>query len=272
MNELEQRLEDLYAQDARAWKVRNVAVPQPRGSIGAAKFIALTAVVSIAAIVFLGTLVSGRGQVGSPSTVATAWPGPNTTPGGNAPAPGLGPDRKTVIRNGQPVLTIDNDQIVQWFRSQSQLCDQRNIGSTADRRTFCTNTATFRDKTRFASISPSPDGTSIGFTIESDALAPDTVVGIFFRSSGNITFLTTYYLGHRFLGFSPSGTNFIYQGNCFEAKCGLYVRDSATLAEKLRVNEPVGGVERTQNATFVRWISDNEIEYKLGDQLKSGSF
>ena len=179
-------------------------------------------------------------------------------------------DRKSVS-DGQIVLAIDNDQIVEWFRTQSQLCDTGSINSTPDRRMFCTDKATFRDRTRFASAVPSPDRMTIGFTISSDTLAPDTVAGIYQRSTGTVRFLTSYYIGNQFISFSPSGAKFVYQGGCFEANCGLFVRDTVTLVEKARVNDLVGG-ERHQNATFVRWVSDNEAEYRLGGDLKRVTF
>jgi hypothetical protein len=178
-------------------------------------------------------------------------------------------DRKSVS-DGQIVLAIDNDQIVEWFRTQSQLCDG-NINSTPDRRSFCTDKATFRDRTHFVSAVPTPDGMTIGFTIGSDTLAPDAVAGIYQRSTGAVRFLTSYYLGNQFISFSPSGANFIYQGGCYEAKCGLFIRDTVTLVERARLNELVGG-ERRQNATFVRWVSDNEVEYRLGPELKRVNF
>lgn len=273
MTTIEQRLEELYAHDARAWKVRRVGVPRrPLGWVGGAAFITTTTAVSVLTIAILSAVVSTRGPVGAPGAITTSSPGASRAPGIGAPGAALASDSRSVLLGGRPVLTIDDDQIVQWFRSKSQLCDARNIGSTPDRRQFCTDVGTFRSKTRFASVAASPDGTVIGFTIESDALTPDTAAGIFFRSSGSVTFLTGYYLGNRFLSFSPGGAHFAYQGDCFEAKCGLYVRDSGTLAEKLRVNGPAAGTERTQNATFVRWISDHEIEYTLGGQPRTASF
>jgi hypothetical protein len=200
----------------------------------------------------------------------TAYSGPRS---GVAPSatPGTSMDRKSVVVNGQAVLAIDDDRIVEWFRTQSQLCDQRNLTSAPDRRMFCSDKAAFRDRTRFRSVVSSPDGMNVGFTIESDALSPDAVAGIFLRSTGSVRLLTTYYLGNEFIGFSPTGTNFVYQGNCFEARCGLFIRDSGTLAEKASLNNPTG-TGRTQSANFLNWISDNEIEYRVGTELRRASF
>ncbi len=265
MNELDQRLENLYAADARAWRIQSVGGVSRRPRwISAASFIAATAAASIAVILLVGVLLQGRTQVGSPGSLPTASPVATT--------PSLTPDRKAVTQNGQTVLAIDNPQIVQWFRTESQLCDANNIGRTADRRSFCTDVTAFRDKTRFASVIPSPDGMSLGFTITSDTRSPDAVAGFYARSSGKITFLTRYYLENEFISFSPSGTHFVYRDNCSHMKCALYIRDTATLTERLSVNAPIWLVDRAANATFVRWVSDSEIEYKLGNDVKRASF
>lgn len=198
----------------------------------------------------------------------TAVTSPSATSSGTLVLSG---DRKSVVVDGQVVLAIDDDQIVDWFRTKSQLCGQHNITNTPDRRLFCENKASFRTQTQFASVVGSPDGMQIGFTIESATLSPDTVAGIFLRSTGKVHFLTSYYLENQFVGFSPTGTNFVYQGGCFEARCGLFIIDSKTLAEKASLNKLDGG-ERHQNATFVRWISDNEVEYRLGTELRRESF
>src|SRR3989344_4001915 len=118
----------------------------------------------------------------------------------------------------------------------------------------------------------SADKMKIGFTIESDTLTPDKVVGIFSRSANAVNLLGGYYLGNAFIGFSPNGTNFVYQGGCFEGMCGLYVKNSETLADKASLSDSESADARTRTATFVRWISDNEIEYKLGSELKQASF
>lgn len=270
MSELEQRLEDLYMADARAWRIERVGTPrrQPRW-ISVAGFVAGTAATLLAASLVIDVLTRERSQAGSPSPQATAPAGATAPSGG---IPGLTADRKAIAQNGQTVLAIDNDQIVQWFRTQSQLCDWRNIDTRADRRSFCTDVAAFRDKTRFTTAVSSPDGMSLGFTVESDTLAFFTVAGFYARSSGKVSFLTDYYDGHEFLSFSPTGRSFVYTNICFEANCALYVRDTATLAEMIRVNGPPGDEVGRQNATFLRWLSDSQIEYKLGNEVKTASF
>lgn len=186
--------------------------------------------------------------------------------------PSLSADKKNVIADGKVLLAIDNDTIFNWFKTKSQLCDGDNLTSTPDRKTFCENKTSFKSQTRFASIIVSPDKMKIGFTIESDTLSPDKVVGIFSRSTNAVDLLGSYYLGTEFIGFSPNGTNFIYQGGCFERMCGLYVKNSETLADKASLSDSEFGDARTRTATFVRWISDNEVEYKLGSELKRASF
>lgn len=190
-----------------------------------------------------------------------------------APAtPSLSADKKSVVAEGKVLLAIDNDTIFNWFKTKSQLCDGYNLTTTPDRKTFCENKTSFKSQTRFVSIVVSPDKMKIGFTIESDTLSPDKVVGIFSRSTSAVNLLNDYYLGNEFIGFSPNGTNFIYQGGCFEGMCGLYVKNSVTLADKASPSDSEFGDGRTRTATFVRWISDNEVEYKLGSELKRASF
>lgn len=231
-------------------------------------FIAGTAATLLVASLVLDVLTQERSQAGSPSPQAIA-PAGATAPSGGIPA--LTADRKAIAQRGQTVLAIDNDPIVQWFRTQSQLCDSNNVGTTADRRSFCTDVATFRDKTRFATAVSSPDGMSLGFTIKSDTKT-GSVAGFYDRSSGKVSFLTSYDLANEFLSFSPTGSRFVYTNICFEANCALYVRDSATLAEMIRVNGPPGDEVGRQNATFLRWLSASQIEYKLGDAVKRASF
>jgi hypothetical protein len=66
--------------------------------------------------------------------------------------------------------------------------------------------------------------------------------------------------------------NFVYRGGCFEGMCALYVKDSETFIDKITLSDSEFADGRTADATFVRWISDNEIEYKLGSQLKRATF
>jgi len=184
----------------------------------------------------------------------------------------LSVDKKSIVAGDKILLTIDNDTIFSWFKTKSQLCDGYNLTSTPDRKMFCENKTSFKDLTRFASIVVSPDKMKIGFTIESDTLSPDKVVGIFSRSANTINLLGNYYLGNEFISFSPNGTNFVYQGGCFEAMCGLYIKNSETLVNKASLSDSEYADARTRTTTFVRWLSDNAIEYKLGTELKQASF
>ena len=186
--------------------------------------------------------------------------------------PSLSVDKKNISAEGKILLAIDNETIFNWFKTKSQLCDGYNLTSTPDRKTFCENKTSFKNQTKFASIVISPDKMKIGFTIESDTLTPDKVVGIFSRSTNTVNLLGSYYLGNQFIGFSPNGTNFVYQGDCFEGMCGLYVKNSETLTDKASLSGSDSADARTRTVTFVRWISDNEIEYKLGSELKLKSF
>lgn len=186
--------------------------------------------------------------------------------------PFLSTDKKSVIANDKVLLVIDNDTIFNWFKTKSPLCDVYALANIPDRKMFCENKTSYKNQTRFTSIVVSPDKMKIGFTIESDTLSPDKVVGIFSRSTNSVNLLGSYYLGNEFIGFSPNGTNFIYQGGCFEGMCGLYVKNSETLADKDSINDLESADARARTATFVRWVSDSEVEYKLGTELKKKSF
>lgn len=225
----------------------------------------------------LGYVVFSQSQETAPTTTNTTT-SKNTariTPPADTPlsgAPSLSTDKKSLVADSEILLAIDNDTIFNWFKTESQLCDEYNLTSTPDRKTFCENKSTFKEQTRFASVAISPDEMKIGFTIESNTLSPDKVAGIFLRSTNKVTLLTNYYLGNEFISFSPSGTNFIYQGGCFEGMCGLFIKSSETLANKASLNNPEYADSRIQNTSFVRWISDNQVEYKIGTELKRESF
>ncbi len=189
----------------------------------------------------------------------------------SAGLPSLSSDHKSIIVDNSILLSIDHDVIFNWFKVESQLCDGDSLTSVPNRKEFCEDTTSFKDQTRFASVVVSPDKTKIGFSIESDTLSPDKVVGIFFRHTNKVNLLTSYYLGNEFLSFSPSGKYFVYQGNCWENLCGLFVNDSETLEEIINLNNPEFLDSRSLNAKFVRWPSDSQIEYQLGSELRQES-
>lgn len=186
-------------------------------------------------------------------------------------APFLSEDRKSIVEEGDVLLAIDDDSIFNFFKTESGLCDNKEEAPWGG----CLSKETFKTATRFASIVLSPDKTNIGFDIENDKLVPDKAAGIFYphRASDKVYFLTSYYLGNEFIGFSPAGINFAYRGNCWEGLCGLYIKNSETLENVMDFNNPVEGLDaRVVNSQFIKWISDNEIEYKLGAELKRASF
>jgi hypothetical protein len=183
-------------------------------------------------------------------------------------SPFLSSDKKSIRTNGKVLLAIDDDVIFNFFKAKSQLCDEYNITTTAGRKIFCENKTIFKNATSFKSIVVSPDGKKVGFAIESNALSPDTVVGIFYPNSitNKVNFLSDYYLGNEFISFSPNGKNFVYSGGCWEAICAFYIKDAETLKDKINFIPPE--VDKRGNYEFVRWISDDEIEYKLDKELK----
>lgn len=186
--------------------------------------------------------------------------------------PTLSRDKKDIILDRKVLLEIEEDVIFNWFKKNSGLCDESNINTSTERKAFCESKVSFRSKTRFNSIVISPDKNLIGFSIESDILSPDRTVGVFSLSSSKVSILTNYYLGNEFISFSPEGINFIYQSGCFEGKCALYVKNSENLQNKIILSDSEYPDARTKNVTFLRWISDNEIEYILGTEVKRAPF
>ncbi|MCH8518706.1 hypothetical protein LAT59_03010 [Candidatus Gracilibacteria bacterium] len=179
----------------------------------------------------------------------------------------LSEDNKNIMLGESVLLGINDIRLMNMFREESQLCDEFNIESSMEWREFCEDREVFVSQTSFASIDISPDNTKVGFTLESDVLIPDTLVGFFSLSDNEINFLSNYYLGNEFISFSPNGAYFIYRGFCWEAKCGLSVRDSETLEEVGSINNPEYIDMRQEDVQFLRWISDNEIEYELGTEI-----
>ncbi len=187
-------------------------------------------------------------------------------------APLLSADKKSIVSGDKILLSIDNDSIFNWFKTESQLCNEHNLTSSPNRKIFCEDKTFFKNLTRFVSVVISPDRMKIGFTIESDILPPDKVVGIFLRSTETVHLLSDYYLGNEFISFSPNSLSFVYQGGCFEIMCALYVKNSETLISQASLSDAEYADARIRAVTFIRWLSDNEIEYKLGTELKQASF
>lgn len=234
-----------------------------------------TLVVILALVIIAGVagyFVFSQKQETLPTT--TNPPTSNTvqnTPPANTPVsgiPSLSTDKKSVVADGNVLFAVDNETIFTWFKTKSQLCDGYNLTSTPDRKMFCENKTSFKNQTGFASLVVSPDKMKLGFTIESDTLSPDKVAGIFLRSANKVNLLTNYYLGNEFISFSPSGTNFVLKSYCFENDCGFTIKNSDTLADKISF----GNTPDHSDFRFVKWISDKEIEYKDGTELKRKSF
>ncbi len=188
-------------------------------------------------------------------------------------ASSISSDKKNILIDGKVMLSVDDDVIFAWFKSdKSYLCDAGNINTAPDRKMFCTDKATFRNEVRFRSIVASPDGKKIGFTIETDTL-PDTVVGIFYpsKTSSKVSILSNYYLGNEFISFSPTGVNLVYKGGCFEGNCAFFIKNSEILADQPLTFIPQYADARG-NYEFVKWLSDRSIEYKLDGQSNQTFF
>jgi len=187
--------------------------------------------------------------------------------------PSISVDQKSILADGKVLLSIDDEVVLNFFRDKKVgMCDVSNIDNTPTRKSFCTDPEVFKSKTNFSAVTASPDGKKISFSIQTDELTPDTVVGMLypFNTTYKVHFLTNFYLGNQFISFSPSSKNFVYKSSCFEGICGFFVKDSNTLVDK--ISFPNQDPESQPGYTFVRWISDIEIEYKVGNELKQLSF
>jgi len=177
--------------------------------------------------------------------------------------PTLSIDKKSILENESVLLEITHPTIVQFFRNPNTgMCDESNIRNTTTREAFCSDTTVFDQQTRFKSIAPSPDGTSVGFVIETDELAPDTAVGFFSKNTKVVSMLTNYYLGNEFGDFSPNGEAFVYKERCFENVCGFTVVDT----ESLSVLRTYANTETDPTHIFLRWVDDENIEYMAGGE------
>jgi len=208
----------------------------------------------------------------NPNTETTSTYTKEQTPPATETTITLSSDKKSIMENDKVLLKIDHDTIFNWFKNDSQLCEGYNLTSVIDREKFCRNLNSFKSQTRFASIIVSPDKIKIGFSIESDTLTPDKVVGIFLTTDNTVKLLSNYYLGNEFISFSPQSTYFVYKGICWEGLCGLFVKDANTLEDKISLNNPEFLDMRTVDANFLNWITDNKISYKLGTETKEVSF
>ena len=88
-----------------------------------------------------------------------------------------------------------------------------------------------------------------------------------------------FYLLNEFISFSPSGAYFVYRNSCFEGMCYHTIADSETRAVRAVLSdEDAASREEALNTVFVRWLSDTEVEYKVGNpytdeyELKRKSF
>ncbi len=182
----------------------------------------------------------------------------------------LSNNQKEIMSGDSVYLSIDNEQIFEFFKN-SDLCDEFNMMGVFGRESFCMSVESFREQTSFKNVFSSLKNDVVGFTIESDTLAPDTVVGVY-TQEGGVKMLTNYYLGNEFLGFSADGKYFVYRGSCFEAKCGLYVYDANTLEIIEKINDTEYLDARMQNASFISWEGQSTLKYKIGEEEKEISF
>ena len=184
----------------------------------------------------------------------------------------LSEDWSTLLKNSEGVFSSWDERIFEWFQNESQLCSELNRSSSEDRELFCDDINFFASQTRFRTVEISANNSVLGFTIETETLEPDSVVGVYNFREDELRFLTNYYLGNEFLSFSPSGEYFVYQWFCFEAKCWLIVWETSSLEDIHDINMPEYIDMRQLDATFISWSDQREIEFMLWDETVTEAF
>ncbi len=181
--------------------------------------------------------------------------------------PFISADKKSIVADGKILLSIDNERIMSGFRSNNPWLCEMNQDWTKEMRPLCNNKTFFKEKSVFTSISVSPDKV-IAFNLDVKRSVPSTYgneflqeVGIFSISTNKVNLLESSGSNTKFISFSPSGKNFVYRTGCFEgfsSLCDLFIKDSETFTTKASLMYKEG---MTTNK-FIRWISDNQVEYE----------
>jgi len=183
----------------------------------------------------------------------------------------LSTNKKTILKGTSTMLSIDDVKIFSWFKTKSGLCG-KSPSTSETRNLFCNNTATFLSKTSFTNIYPTKNNKYIAFEITSEAQLPDVVLGFYNVETKTVNWLTRYYLGNKFLGYSPDESKFIYKNNCWEAMCGLTIKSTNNQITLKDINNPQLIDTRGSDAIFNKWIDNNTIHYTLKNHLGSKDF
>lgn len=180
-------------------------------------------------------------------------------------------NKKIILKGTSPILSIDDAKIFSWFKTKSGLCGMQPSKSES-RNLFCNDTATFLSKTSFINIYPTKNNKYVAFEINSTEQLPDVVLGFYNIESKTINWLTRFYLGNKFLSYSPDESKLIYKNKCWEALCGLTIKSTDRLITIKDINNPDGVDERGSDAVFNKWINNNTIHYTLKNHLGSKDF
>lgn len=179
------------------------------------------------------------------------------------PTPTLSGDKKSILSGHKVLLTIDDDAIFNFFQTENQPC---SASGSQHSQPYCTNKTVFKAQTNFEAIMPSPNKKVIGFSVQTDVIQGDTSVGVLYpyrNSPQKVHMITDLYLGNKFISFSPSGTSFVYVNGCWEGMCGLTIKNTETLANEATINNDQPLDTREYDTYFIRWLTDNKVEYRL---------
>lgn len=227
------------------------------------------------------------GQNYNPPTTNNNPPAQNPPPANNSQniqsstpvsgMPSISADKKSIVADGKILLSIDNERIISGFRSNNPWLCEMDQDWTKEMRLLCSDRILFKEKSAFTSINVSANK-AIAFDLEVNRLIPNTYgnefiseVGIFSISTNKVNLLERSGSNTKFISFSPSGKNFAYRTSCFEgfsSLCDIIIKDSETFTTKAALSYNEG----TSSNEFVRWVSDNQVEYKLNGELKRKSF
>jgi len=185
----------------------------------------------------------------------------------------LSSNKKEIVVGDKFLLEVNHTDIMNYFKAEGQLCDAYYL-NRPERKAFCTDKNIFKQKTQFNVMDLSADKTAIGFSLTTEVMSPDALLGVFYpkRDDKKVHLISSYYLGNEFLGFSPDSKHFIFQHNCWEGFCGLTIKNTATLKTVLEINNPESIDERSDKTVFEKWIDNQTISYLINGEPAKFSF
>lgn len=172
-------------------------------------------------------------------------------------------DEHSVLRSGELLLDTKHEQLVQYLREETGLCEESNMNRTPTSKRFCEDLDFFAQEVFFSDLQVDPNSQAVVFAVRTKQLEPDNFLVWLSLATKDLQVLTPFYLGNEFLGFSSKGKLFAYRTNCWEGMCGIKVGQTATGLEVASFNNPEQFDSREFDAQFVGWDSEVGLYYRL---------